>query len=345
MVLKCRCSSSSRVNGKGPLRLASVEIWMAVINNESAKVFGEGFQQKGVVWALSWKAVEGKQWKSAADEKKKFQSIPLFLRYVSLDIPIMNIAIPYTPLAWLLKEWDLIQTALHWQTKQLFYGESFYGLPKGPQQASTAQLTNNFNSWSVCKHRRMCSSCFSISCILILLSCTRRKSTGSVWVSSKWWECNNLQLSEMTEISIWLASTVREQFKYTLSIVIFDVTGKIPKDFSVFEWCDLNALAFVVHLPSSSVCETWISMQTQMLTCFGSQQSLLIPCQQLQWFLFVFYQTALSLSLSLFSLWLCHVRRVLGFCQFPKTITAVCAVLHHCHSSNPDLEKKIHFGC
>lgn len=143
----------------------------------------------------------------------------------------------------------------------------------------------------------MCSSCFSISCILILLSCTRRKSTGSVWVSSKWWECNNLQLSEMTEISIWLASTVREQFKYTLSIVIFDVTGKIPKDFSVFEWCDLNALAFVVHLPSSSVCETWISMQTQMLTCFGSQQSLLIPCQQLQWFLFVFYQTALSLSL------------------------------------------------
>lgn len=47
-----------------------------------------------------------------------------------------------------------------------------------------------------------------------------------------------------------------------------------------------------------NVCETWIMMWTQMLTCFDSQQSLIIPCQQLQWFFFVFYQTALSLSVS-----------------------------------------------
>lgn len=73
------------------------------------------------------------------------------------------------------------------------------------------------------------------------------------------------------------------------------MTGTIPAD-SVLDDC-LNAL----HLLALWLCETCIMKrglkQTEMLTCFDSQQSLLIPCQQLQQFLFVFYQTSPPLSL------------------------------------------------
>lgn len=158
---------------------------------------------------------------------------------------------------------------------------------------------------------------------------------------------------------ILLASTVRDSFKYNLSDITFDVTEEIPKDPTVFEWF-IWVIFQLCSAPTCfvNVCETCITAQTKKLTCFDTQQSLLIPCQQPQRFLFVFYQTALSLFLSLHGsrllisrspsslcLWLCHVRHVLGFRQFPKTTTPACAVLHHCRGSIPDLEKKIHYGC
>jgi len=97
---------------------------------------------------------------------------------------------------------------------------------------------------------------------------------------------------------------------------------------------------------------TWIPLQKADLLWYSAELTNSLPaapvvslCFLLSLFLHLTNHGSrpshFPLSLSLFVMW----RRVLGFCQFAKTITPAWAGRHHCHNSNPDWEKKIHYDC